>query len=163
MTSLLHSPQEEFTLTSKELISTNNREKNLTELDLAATLETSSFLLLHNVYSPHALIGLLSVGCIALQLIMGETMKHNGRVATHLVSFLSLQVSCSSSSPVLAGPVPLTSLFILFLASHFLSGPTFYQSHMLIHPKSGWCWWYITANFLDFPPNFRLSTRNPLS
>ena len=29
-----------------------------------------------------------------------------------------------------------------------------------IHPKSGWCWWYITANFFDFPPNFRLSMRN---
>ena len=22
--------------------------------------------------------------------------------------------------------------------------------------KSEWCWWYITAKFLDFPPNFRL-------
>ena len=29
-----------------------------------------------------------------------------------------------------------------------------------IHAKSGWYLWYITANFLDFPQNFRLRTRN---
>ena len=34
------------------------------------------------------------------------------------------------------------------------------SSGTIIHPKSGWCWWYITANFWDFPPNFRLSTHD---
>ena len=28
-----------------------------------------------------------------------------------------------------------------------------------IHPKNGGCWGYIPANFLDFPPNFRLRTQ----
>ena len=32
---------------------------------------------------------------------------------------------------------------------------------ILIHPKSGWCWWSITAaNFLGFPPKFRLSNEH---
>ena len=66
MTSLLHSSQEGFTLTAKELVSPNNREKNLTELETAATLESSSF------PTSHALLGLLSLGCVALQIIMGD-------------------------------------------------------------------------------------------
>ena len=50
-----------------------------------------------------------------------------------------------------------------------LNTETVYHTHtsnlliLVIHSKSGWCWWYITANFLDFPPNFRLSTWNQLS
>ena len=66
MTALLHSSQEGFTLTAKDLVSTNNREKNLTELETAATLESSSF------PTSHALLGLLSLGCVALQIIMGD-------------------------------------------------------------------------------------------
>ena len=69
-TSLLSSPQEEFTLTTKELISTNYRDQNLTELEVELKLDSSSLPLFQ---SPHALLGLLTLGCIALQMIMGKS------------------------------------------------------------------------------------------
>jgi len=62
------SPEEEFTLTTKELISTNYRDQNLTELEIEPKFDSSSLPLFH---SPHALLGLLTLGCIALQMIMG--------------------------------------------------------------------------------------------
>ena len=67
---LLSSPQEEFTLTTKELVSaTNYRDQNLTEQEIEPKLDSSSLPLFH---SPHALLGLLTLGCIALQMIMGK-------------------------------------------------------------------------------------------
>ena len=73
MTFLPSSPNEEFILTAKELVSTNSRGENLTEFEIGATLEASSPLPL--VHSPHALLGLLSLGCIALQIILGKMMQ----------------------------------------------------------------------------------------
>ena len=58
--------QGEFTLTTKELTSTDNREKNLTGLEIEPN---SSLPLFH---SPHALLGLLTLGCVALQMVMGK-------------------------------------------------------------------------------------------
>ena len=69
MASLLSSPEEEFTLTNKELVSTNYRDQNLTELEIEPKFDSSSLPLFH---SPHALLGLLTLGCIALQMIMGK-------------------------------------------------------------------------------------------
>ena len=73
MTFLPSSPNEEFILTAKELVSTNSRGENLTEFEIGPTLELSSPLPLF--HSPHALLGLLSLGCIALQIILGKMMQ----------------------------------------------------------------------------------------
>ena len=64
--------QEEFTLTTKESVSIIQREKNLTELENDEKLDFSP---LSPFRSPHALLGLFSLGFVAIQVVMGEIMR----------------------------------------------------------------------------------------
>ena len=56
---------------------------------------------------------------------------------------------------------PKSLILSTFSVDHSPKVPTWLWFYIIdILSKSEWCWWYITANFLDFPPNFRLRMRH---
>lgn len=65
--------QEEFTLTTKESVPIIQREKNFGELENEQKLDFSP---LSSFQSPHALLGLFSLGCIAFQMVAGENQNN---------------------------------------------------------------------------------------
>ena len=129
----LHSLQEEFILTAEEMIPTKNRDQNLTEFDI-----TSTFPLFH---SPHSLLGLLSLGCIALQIIMGE-------IWNMIKTKWETNFPCRSPPPHLPlfwqGKIllPPSSYFfwtrtlyqVKQICSRFLSNLVFRFKYFLLHP-----------------------------
>ena len=125
MTFLPSSPNEEFILTAKELVSTNSRGENLTEFEIGATLESSSPLPLF--HSPHALLGLLSLGCIALQIILGKNKVSQHH--TWSTSFLC-------RAPTLDLPLFWEGSLLLPPSSYFFWPCTFYQVQLLANTCS---------------------------
>ena len=127
--------QEEFTLTTKESVPIIQRENILTELENDQNLDFST---LSPFQSPHALLGLFSLGCIAFQMVAGENQNSMWQnMFLHkifLAGLVFLIFPCFGR--IRSSYLPLHTFFGLALFIRYTASKLFYNRSCKV--KRGW-------------------------